>query len=109
MSRYLLIGRIILVIFAGVAILNLTIMYVTSPPKHTLRRYPLGVRIRLMFFPSKGWQNLVHSEDIETLQRFRKGFFISHVLFLGWNTFMIFYFDVLSSRIVMMLGSGQCG
>jgi hypothetical protein len=92
MSRYFLIGRIILVITVGVAILQFTIMYVTSPPKHTLRRYPLGVRIRLIFFPSSGWQRVVHSEDIEALQLFRKGLFISHVLVLGWNTFMIFYF-----------------
>jgi hypothetical protein len=68
MSGFFLIGRVIQVIDVALAVSLFVLMYVTAPPKQTLRRYPLGVKIRLLF-PSKGWRNAVRSEDIEALQR----------------------------------------
>ena len=107
MNWFFLIGRIIQVTYIGVALTLFTLMYVTSPTKGMLRRYPLAVRVRLLL-PSKGWQNAVHSEDIEALQRFRKGLLVCAGLFVGWNTFGIFYFGLLSSRLLLMVARGQC-
>jgi hypothetical protein len=108
MSGFFLIGRIIQVIDVGLAVSLFALMYVTAPPKQTLRRYPMSVKIRLLF-PSKGWRNVVRSEDIEALRRLRKGLFACEALFLGWNTIAILYFGVLSSRLVLMVVHGQCG
>jgi hypothetical protein len=107
MSRFFLIGRIIQVADIGLAFTLFTSAYVASPPKGMLRRYSLGARAKLLL-PSKGWQNVVRSDDLEALRRFRKGLFVCGGLFLGWNTLTVFYFG-LSARLLLMLARGQCG
>lgn len=107
MSRFFLIGRIMEVIDVVLGVTLFALMYVTSPPRHTLRRYPLEVRVRLLF-PSKGWRSRVRSEDIEPLRRFRKGLFTCGALFLGWNTLTIGFLGLVSSRLILMAARGQC-
>ena len=108
MNRFFLIGRIMLGLDLGVIVIALTLTYVGSPSNKVLRSYPLGIRARLLW-PSKGWQTRVHSDDIEALRRMRRMLLGAACLYLSWNTIVLLYFTVLSSRLFLMQAHGQCG